>query len=172
MSSPITKETGNLHPIGEVLNKTTNEEIESLDTAAKTQIHDTQENIAPKTFSHCKGFKIVHLNARSLLPKLDSIKHNFTPQTIILCFTETWFKPELVLELTQIPNYNLIRNDRKNKRGGGTQNVILYEYYKPVIWNSLPPNIRSINDPNQYKTEIKRYYIRMFLSDNNLDQDH
>ena len=46
------------------------------------------------------------------------------------------------------------------------------EYNKPVIWNSLPPNIRSINDPNQYKTEIKRYYIRMFLSDNNLDQDH
>ena len=25
-----------------------------------------------------------------------------------------------MLELTQIPNYNLIRNDRKNKRGGGT----------------------------------------------------
>ena len=31
------------------------------------------------------------------------------------------------------------------------------KYYKPVICNSLPPNIRSINDPNQYKTEIKRY---------------
>ena len=46
------------------------------------------------------------------------------------------------------------------------------KYYKPVIWNSLPPNIRSINDPKQYKTEINRYYIRMFLSDNNLDQDH
>ena len=121
MSSPISKETGNLHPIGEVLNKTANEEIESLDTAAKTQIHgDIQENIAAKTFSNCKGFKIVHLNARSLLPKLDSIKHNFTPQTNILCFTETWLKPELMLELTQIPNYNLIRNDRKNKRGGGT----------------------------------------------------
>ena len=46
------------------------------------------------------------------------------------------------------------------------------KYYAPVIWNSLPPNIRSINDPNQYKTEIKRYYLGMFLSDNNLDQDH
>ena len=62
----------------------------------------------------------MHLNVRSLLPKLDNIINSFTPHTNILCYTETWFKPELPPELTQIEGYQLIRNDRSKKRGGGT----------------------------------------------------
>ena len=76
-------------------------------------------HITVKEFSDLKGFKIMHLNARSLLPELDNIKYNFTPHVNILCFSETWFRPELISELTQIEGYQLIRNDRCRKRGGG-----------------------------------------------------
>ena len=81
---------------------------------------ETAEYTSVEEYRTLKGFKIMHLNARSLLPKLDDIVHNFTPHTNILCFTETWFKPELPMELTQIKGYQLVRNDRRKKRGGGT----------------------------------------------------
>ena len=81
---------------------------------------DVTENITVEDFSKVTGFKIMHLNARSLLPKLDNIRYSFTPHVNILCFTETWFRPELVPELLQIKRYQLIRNDRTQKRGGGT----------------------------------------------------
>ena len=81
---------------------------------------DINGNITVEEFSHLKGFKIMHLNARSLFSKLDIIKHSFIPYTNILCFTETWFNPELVSNLTEIKGYQLIRNDHSKRRGGGT----------------------------------------------------
>ena len=40
-------------------------------------------------------------------------------------------------------------------------------YNKPVIWNNLPTQIRCITELGEFKSQIKRYYIRMFLSDYN-----
>ena len=40
-------------------------------------------------------------------------------------------------------------------------------YNKPVIWNNLPTQIRCITELDEFKSQIKRYYIRMFLSDYN-----
>ena len=40
-------------------------------------------------------------------------------------------------------------------------------YNKPVIWKNLPTQIRCINELDEFKSQIKRYYIRMFLSDYN-----
>ena len=97
---------------------------------------DINGNITVEEFSHLKGFKIMHLNARSLFSKLDIIKHSFIPYTNILCFTETWFKPELVSNLTEIKGYQLIRNDRSKRRGGGTciflREEIKYDIVDPI----------------------------------------
>ena len=71
---------------------------------------DINGNITVEEFSHLKGFKIMHLNARNLFQRLDIIKHSFISYTNILCFTETWFKPELVSNLTEIKGYQPIRN--------------------------------------------------------------
>ena len=84
------------------------------------ELGEVAENITVEEFSKVKGFKIMHLNSRSLLPKLENIKYSFTLHVNILCFTETWFRPELIPELTQIKGYHLIRNDRSKRRGGGT----------------------------------------------------
>ena len=40
-------------------------------------------------------------------------------------------------------------------------------YNGPVLWNNLPVYIRSLHEINRFKQEIKKYYIRMFLNDNN-----
>ena len=42
-------------------------------------------------------------------------------------------------------------------------------YNGPLLWNNLPANIRALNDKNEFKTEIKKYYIRMFLNDHDMD---
>ena len=69
-----------------------------------------------------------------------------------MCFTETWFKPELMLELTQIQNYNLIRNDRKTKRGGGTciflREEIKYEIISQVSDNDIEMQSVIVNGHN------------------------
>ena len=36
-----------------------------------------------------------------------------------------------------------------------------------VIWNNLPRQIRCITELGEFKSQIKRYYIRMLLSDYN-----
>lgn len=38
-----------------------------------------------------KGLQIVHINVRSLLPKIDSIRHGMVGSNIdVLCVTESW----------------------------------------------------------------------------------
>ena len=45
-------------------------------------------------------------------------------------------------------------------------------YNGPRLWNELPTHIRSIQDKSEFKTEIKKYYIRKFLSDHNSDTNN
>ena len=39
-------------------------------------------------------------------------------------------------------------------------------YNGAIIWNNLPGYIRSLKEINEFKSEIKKYYFGMFLSDN------
>ena len=39
-------------------------------------------------------------------------------------------------------------------------------YNGAIIWNNLPVYIRSLREINEFKSEVKRYYFGMFLSDN------
>ena len=72
-----------------------------------------------------KGFKIVHLNIRSLLPKIEQLRTILYDSTIdIITISETWLHNKHCDDLVQIEGFKLFRLDRErrdgqNKRGGG-----------------------------------------------------
>ena len=66
-----------------------------------------------------KGFKIVHLNVRSLVKKMDQIRlmlHGIDLD--VLTFSETWLKPYLGTNIVELPGYMPIRFDRNVNKGG------------------------------------------------------
>jgi len=68
-------------------------------------------------------------NCRSLFPKLDELKLLcLTLSPLFIFCNETWLHSAISDELVTLSQYNLLRADRKNKRGGG-----LCVYYKETI---------------------------------------
>lgn len=66
-----------------------------------------------------KGMHIIHLNIRSLLPKIDLLRAWLTynkPHVITL--SETWLNSNISDDEVAIDNYTLYREDR-GSRGGG-----------------------------------------------------
>ena len=69
-----------------------------------------------------KGFKIVHLNVRSILKKIDQLRtYLFDSRIDVLTISETWLKPHLCSTLVDIEGFTQFRMDRNSnsKRGGG-----------------------------------------------------
>lgn len=73
-----------------------------------------------------KGFIVAHVNCRSILPKIDFLKHQLLDKPIdVLCLSETWLKTAIPDALVMIDGYNLARLDRATqvrgqvKTGGG-----------------------------------------------------
>ena len=66
-----------------------------------------------------KGLHFIHLNVRSLLPKLDELRI-LARETKLACFciTETWLDDTVSDSEIQLENYNERRRDR-NRRGDG-----------------------------------------------------
>ena len=67
-----------------------------------------------------KGIKLVHLNTRSLLKKIDQIRVLLSG----LDTDETWLKPHLSMSTVELKGFKAFRQDRelrsgKTKRGGG-----------------------------------------------------
>ncbi|XP_019631566.1 PREDICTED: uncharacterized protein LOC109475403 [Branchiostoma belcheri] len=79
--------------------------------------------VTAQTGSPClrvkKGVKMIHLNIRSLLPKLDEIRAALINNPVdILTLNETWLDPSIDDNELYIPNYTLYRKDR-NRQGVG-----------------------------------------------------
>jgi hypothetical protein len=68
-----------------------------------------------------RGLKVSHLNVRSLLPKIDSVRMFISKINPFDVFTlsETWLKPTVPDAEINIPNYLITRQDRKDKAGAG-----------------------------------------------------
>lgn len=83
-----------------------------------------------------KGFKVIHVNTRSIKKKVDELSvflHNFSID-VITC-SETWLHEGIEDACLIIPNYNLFRQDRltltddnRPKRGGGLLTYICSDY--------------------------------------------
>ena len=93
---------------------------------------DIESNPGPNSFSEvdslcsnitdsiasCKLFKFIHLNVRSLIPKIDQIYMEFNHYDII-ALTETFLSEDISDESLQMQGYySSFRRDR-NRHGGG-----------------------------------------------------
>ncbi|KAI5708382.1 hypothetical protein M8J77_021503 [Diaphorina citri] len=92
--------------------------------------------------SYPKKLSIFHLNAHSIRPpvKYIEIKEIFagTPADII-CITESWLDSSISNAEVSLQGYNLIRNDRLGKRGGGVA-IYLNNAFSYKILSSSPSN--------------------------------
>lgn len=73
----------------------------------------------PTDFANRKGLGFLHINTRSLLPKLDSFRTWFmvaNPDVVVV--SETWLKPSVSDNVIRIDGYNVYRTDRKGRAGG------------------------------------------------------
>lgn len=68
-----------------------------------------------------KGFKLCHINIRSLLPKFDIFAQEFLDDKLdVIGVSETWLHNLVNDNLVVKNGYNFIRSDRSSdKRGGG-----------------------------------------------------
>jgi hypothetical protein len=67
-----------------------------------------------------RGLKVSHLNVRSLLPKIDSVRMFINKNPFdVFTLSETWLKTTVTDAEINIPNYLITRQDRKDKAGGG-----------------------------------------------------
>ena len=90
-------------------------------------VHDTRNQAPHVTFAkqvrYQNGFKIAHVNVRSLYPKFDEISLLLTGSSLdVLCLSETWLDETISNSQIGIPGYIIERNDR-NRQGGG---VMMY----------------------------------------------
>lgn len=67
-----------------------------------------------------KGLQIVHINVRSLLSKIDTLRVDIIDSNIdVLCVTESWHHKGIGDIMVNIEGFQLCRNDRISGRGGG-----------------------------------------------------
>ena len=104
-----------------------------------------------------KGLKIVHLNIRSLLPKIDQIRLLLYNSKIdIITLSKTWLNPMLDSALIAIPGYKHFRLDRKTdnpkKKGGG---LITY------IRNDLASGVQVLGNLETLNADLKAQWIEI-----------
>ena len=104
-------------------NKENHISSEWLKGGIRSQISVTSyvNQITIKTNKRSDQIVIKHINAQSLIPKLDEIKKLIENEDLdILCISETWLQPNILDDLISIKNYNVFRNDNPlNSRGSG-----------------------------------------------------
>ena len=71
----------------------------------------------------CDSFSVLHLNVRSLNKNFKHFKDFFASLKLkfsVLCFSETWAEEDISKNsLFQLEGYNLIHQNRKDRKGGG-----------------------------------------------------
>lgn len=81
---------------------------------------------------------VAHLNVRSLLPKLADIQQMLSDFNIdVLCLTETWLTNAVDNSMIKIEGYNIHRNDREVRCGGGVA-IYVRSYFKCSVIESSP----------------------------------
>ncbi len=106
------------------------------------------------TIESAKGLKIIHINIRSLAPKIDLLRAWVTLyQPQVISISETWLHNNINNDEIRIDNYNLYRSDRAS-RGGG---VVTY-----VSVNLLSECATPTVDPVNFES----LFVNIMLHDN------
>ena len=72
-------------------------------------------------FPKARGLKLAHLNVRSLVNKIDDVRSLVDKNPFdIFTVSESWLNSSISDCEISFSGYTLVREDRKNKRGGGT----------------------------------------------------
>lgn len=87
------------------------------DESSDLSLHDMLANV----FSPFpKQFNVVHINAQSVPAHHSDLLFSFNCNTVdAILISESFLKPSLPSNLFTLPGFNLIRNDRTGKGGGG-----------------------------------------------------
>ena len=115
--------------------------------------------------SNLKGFKMVHLNVRSLLKKMDQIRLLTEGAGVdVITISETWLKSHLNSALVSMNGYQAFRQDRgsknkSNKRGGG-----LISYVKIKHASSCEP-LEELDTVSEHIEAQWLYFHRQHCKD-------
>ena len=116
-----------------------------------------------------KGFKLLHLNVRSIVKKMDQIRVCLQDASIdIFSVSETWLRPHLGTKLVELQGFKTFRLDRgshsKKKRGGG---LLTYVNTKHAVnCESLGEMDRSNGDIEAQWVLIRRPHCKNIVSCN------
>lgn len=81
-----------------------------------------------------RGLRVCHINAQSLLPKIDEFVHAFENSLVdVICVSETWLKPHVSDNLVAVKGYRCFRNDRSGRIGGGVAVYIKSHFKSRVV---------------------------------------
>lgn len=76
--------------------------------------------LSVKELNNIKGFKMLSLNIRSLLPKVNMLRVDLHDVNFhALCLNETWLKPIVNDNLINLTGYNHVRADRRVRNANG-----------------------------------------------------
>ena len=79
----------------------------------------------------------MNINARSICNKLDELNVVLCDNNLdISCVTETWVNDEVSNNCINMSNYDILWNDRVNKKGGGVL-ILIKTVFKYEEWNNV-----------------------------------
>jgi len=99
------------------------------------------------------------LNARSIVNKHDELcllTSIYHPK--LICITETWLHKNITDNIVSIPGYVIIRNDRENKKGGGTMIYVCEKLpFELLETQSKPKYVEAVSIVHDNKLIVLLY---------------
>ena len=122
----------------------TQRQTRSVDSGATSAQPEQRRSCRGRPGSACRGVKIGHINAQSLVPKVDAVNSLLESERFdLLCVSETWLTPDTLPRFMVFPGYAMVRRDRAEStdgqrvRGGGVAVIHREELHCQVL--QTPP---------------------------------
>lgn len=146
----------------DLLNNTSDQSDHFLSFSSSTEdsFHSTPLPLSDSleaTFSDVpKNFNLIHINAQSIPSHFPDMLTAFDNRNIhAVLVSETWLNPCLPSTSYSLPGFQLLRNDRINRTGGG---VAIY------IRSHIPCSIVDVSPPSSSSDIAQHLFIELSLS--------
>lgn len=108
----------------------------SVDTAGGLE-PDLIRSVLNTMCSFYNGLNICHINAGSLRSKYTILRQMFSNSRMdVVMVSESWLNSNVTTNLVAIPGFNLLRNDRKDRMGGGVCMYVKENICSKTIYSS------------------------------------